>query len=97
MKHSCFGLALTLASYITYWKPHIKCEVLKHKFCKDIKSKAKLLHLFVCFSVMNAIFQMQTIKKDIAFDLHMKDFSQCQFNNTLLKTALIGNLKHVSE
>ena len=33
-------------------QPHIKCKVLKN-LCKDTISKAKLLHLFVCFSIMN--------------------------------------------
>ena len=31
-------------------KPHVKFKVLKHKnFCKETKSMAKLLNLFVCF------------------------------------------------
>ena len=39
-------------------KLHVKCKVLKHKLCKETKSKAKLLHLFFsneCRATTNAM------------------------------------------
>ena len=43
---TCFRLALCK---LIISNPYAKCKVLMHKLCKETKSKAKLLHLFVCF------------------------------------------------
>ena len=89
------------------WKPQFEYKVLKHKnFCKETKSKAKLLHLFICFSALNAeLLQMQWVKNtkktSFLWNLDMADFAHRQSEACFkiahfFRTAHHVNLKHVS-
>ena len=106
MCHSEVSFRLTLCkTYFVISKPHVNCKGLKHKLCKETKSKVKLLHSFVCLffsnecrATSNAI---SLIKKQTNKNILLSAFKVCTVSiwNMFQNDALIfwNGTEHVHE